>query len=238
MPLEDARSETLSRALLEIIAHPERLRTLHRALGEFCHEFRNRLNSLNLALYITRRSALDPGADTWQRLEREYREVERFIELFQTICRPMRLTPVKFALGTVLKDRLATWADWLAAGGRRLETEPPHGSAVGCFDPIRLLQGLDAFASWRSQAGQPGMPVRLAWWEREQHLHLRWVEPGERVTGGPHGRCERAACLALPLLARVMSAHGGTLDISDPNPLQVQLRWPCEAPAGSASLTM
>lgn len=237
MPLEDAPSESLAQALLEIVVEPQRVVALHRVLGEFCHIFRNRLNSLKLAMYIARRTAVDSAAESWRQLESEYREVEQFIELFQAICRPMRLTPMRFALGTVLEDRVATWSNWFAAGGRSLEMEPPSGSAVGWFDPTRLVQGLDALASWRSRTGTAGSAVRLAWWERDEHLHLRWAERGPTKDDLAILRPERSACLALPLLARVMSAHGGTLEVSDRDALQVQLRWPCEAQAAAAELT-
>ncbi|HEV3165582.1 MAG TPA: hypothetical protein VGZ22_16260 [Isosphaeraceae bacterium] len=228
-----AVAEGLAGSLLKVVSDPVHIAVLYEILGEYCHQLRNRLNSLKLSLYLAKRSG--SASDAWTDLEQQYRQIEGFIEQVQVVCRPMPLAPVLIGLDAVIEDRHPTWQAWLAARGRSLELVAPREAAVGCFDPTRLTQGLDALAAWRSRAGPQGCPVRLRWWAVKHELRLSWHEPRARdlVSATPHP--DLPASLALPVLARVVASHGGSFAISCRNGLRFNLRWPREIPSEARS---
>src|SRR4051794_40430957 len=66
----------LSCDLLPVALDSTKIDALYGLLGEFCHNVRNRLNSLKLGLYLARRFDPDLDATRWRPLEREYLELE------------------------------------------------------------------------------------------------------------------------------------------------------------------
>jgi len=225
----DAALDGLAGSLLQIVADPSRIGVLYGILGEYCHLFRNRLHSLRMSLYLAKGSVPASSEAVWHDLERRYDDVEQLLDQLQVICRPMRLNPIQCALGTFVEDRIPTWAAWLAARGRPLEINPPQSAAIGFFDPTKLTQGLDSLASWRSHDGAPGTLVRLGWWAESEQLCLSWDEPDERCEKFATEQLDTPVSLALPLVARVVSAHGGSLAVEHQHGLSIQLRWPCNA---------
>jgi hypothetical protein len=215
----------LSGALLGIASDPSRIDTLHRILDRYFHRFRNRLNSMKLSLYLAKKQAAEGDIARWAELEARYRVIEQFLDQVQTLCRPIHLNPIRESLGKLLEERLPAWVQWHVDRGRRLEVTRPDGPAVGSFDPSRLGQAVDALVAWRAEVGDPETPAHLSWWEDGGSLHLSWAESGSGrpAHGAPSHRC---SSLALPLLARVVTAHGGTLDISEREGLRFLLRWP------------
>jgi hypothetical protein len=224
----------LSGSLLNVVADSSRVAALYEALGEYCHLVRNRLNSVKLSLYLAARPGSGQRDDRLLDLERRYLMLERFVEQLQTICRPMRLTPMPVAVGMLVEDRRPAWTEWLGARGIELELVPPRGPAVGVFDPLRLGQGLDALASWRGEVAPADSSVRVEWWSMPDALAVDWSEPRATSLGepSPDGDAGTPASLALPLLAKAVAAHGGTVDVSLADGFRVALRWPHQAPSG------
>ena len=103
---------------------------------------------------------------------------------------------------------------------------PPPAPAMGWFDPMRVIQGLDALVAWRASEGGRDEPTRLGWGADASHFQVEWSEDGTGVAEPLEGRDGRSVTMALPLLARIMSAHGGSLAVSKRPGLVVRLAWP------------
>lgn len=219
----------LAGSLFRIAANPEMVTELHQIMGGFCHQCRNTLNSLRLSLYLANRDSSAATIPAWSDLESHYRSVERMFDRLQTICRPMRLTPIRASLSLVIDQHWAEWVAAMGATGGLLERIAPAGPDVGDFDPIRLAEGLDAFVRWRAREGTPGQRAELRWVVSDGRFALLWSESGSSAGAACEDGLERADSLALPLLARVISAHGGTLDLSLRNGLHLGASWPVVA---------
>src|SRR4051812_16601356 len=151
-------------ALWQIACDPARVAALHGLVGDFCHLLRNRLNSLQMGLYLARRGASQADPRVWDELDGHYREAERVIDLFQTICRPMPLTPITIGLGLVLGDFAARWTPRFLAHGVAMDVSMVESDGPSHLDPSRLSQGLDALASWRLDHVGTGGRLNLRGW--------------------------------------------------------------------------
>lgn len=209
-----------SSSLCELAADPARLEALYEDLREFCHTFRNRLNLIQLSLYLARKS--EGGCpERWDDLDGHYRAVERLMDQFQTLCRPMELMPVSMDLRHLLDDRVPAWSSWFGKSGISLEIQPPMAPAVVDFDPSRLGQGLDALARWRADEAPAGSIIRLAWSATGGRIQVRWDEPAPMDSG-----VELATIVPLALLTRVIAAHRGTIDLGAQPGLRIEMTWP------------
>src|SRR5262249_55477579 len=120
----------LARTLERIFRDPDQAEALHTLLGPFCHNCRNLLNSLHMALHLASRDP-GPAPATWAELEGKYTEVEtRFIRLHR-ICRPWNLRLARLSLSLLMEDRRPSWAGWFAARQRILELASPGRSDRG-----------------------------------------------------------------------------------------------------------
>ncbi|HEY2159490.1 MAG TPA: hypothetical protein VGH33_27945 [Isosphaeraceae bacterium] len=210
-------------------------RDLAQTLRGYFHDARNRLNSLKIGLYLARRAASPPHRRVWEELDQSYRGLEQLVDRLQTLCRPMELSPVTGDVGAWLEERRDLWASQLGAAGRSLGWEPPPSPAVGRFDPMRLIQGLDALVDWRASAEGRGEAVRIAWGADSTYLHIEWSEDGPSVDGPLEGREGRSVSLVLPILAQTMAAHDGSLAVSQRGGLVVRLAWPAGAAESAES---
>lgn len=217
--------------LLKVVANAEQLDMLYKVLGEFNHLVRNRLNSLKLSLYLARREGPESLDETWAELQRRYRAVEDLVERVQTICRPMSLSPMHVGVGLLFEERQASWAKHFESRQVRFVLTSPKDRTIGHFDPIRLGQGLDALAAWRGLTAASNSLVQVEWAVAGEDVVVHWREP--EVTRLPLADASEdgASCLALPLLARIIAAHGGRVDASLDDGLWFQFRWPLNASA-------
>ncbi len=223
--IQDDAGGTLARSFIATMSNPDQFQELYGILGEFCHLFRNRLNSLKLSLYLAKREGPLMRPESWDALDREYRRAEQFMEQLQMVYRPTPLSSVRLPLGMLLDDRCPVWNEWLSCRGRRVELSGPRDPAVGDFDPSRLGQGLDALAAWRSEAGEPGTSITLRWRAERDQLQMEWKEFA--TTTATSTSCPSS--LALPLLARVMADHGGSMSVAPGSGLRLRLSWPLQA---------
>ncbi len=216
----------LATSLARVVSDAVDSELLHEILGTYCHQSRNVLHTMKLGLFLAQQSSPPAESEAWGKLERNYLTVEHFYNRLQLVCRPMEVSPVRMPLSLLIDDRLEAWTNSLAERGQSLEAIKPDGSALGDFDPALLAQGLDAFVAWRSDVGRQGGTILLRWGVEEGHFYLDWTEPnaGDRYVSEP--RLQTQERLALPLLARVVTAHAGTLDFDSQDGLRLRICWP------------
>jgi len=224
----------LDAPLWQVAADPELAPQLHDLLGEFCDKARNRLNSMNLALFLAKRQEpVNPSR--WETLDQSYYQTLRLVEQVQTICRPITLSPMRLDLGLMLEDRRRDWEVELEAVGQRLHWQPPKEPVEGWVDPSRLVSALDTWVKCRAGRGSPGSSVRLSWRAIRGDLAISWEE--QLVANRTRGTREKngdSASLALPILARILQAHGGRSTLSMSQGLCLVLQWPKTGPAATA----
>jgi signal transduction histidine kinase len=222
--------------LLRIVHDPEQVGRLRDALRGFCHRCRNSLNGMKMSLYLFRREARRAVPDRWGELEAIYQQMEQLFDHLQTIYRPMTIETVRAALDELIRQQVPRWRSWFEARGLSFRQDPRAKAISGDFDPAQLVAGLDALASWRAAVGTPGVVACIGWGACDGWIEFRWSEaPSREPTGpferdaarrGPAGCSPPVDVLALPLLARIVAAHGGRLD-REPGPgFRIVLRWP------------
>jgi hypothetical protein len=242
----EGSADQLAGALARIATNPQQTHQLHEILGHFAHQCRNLLNSMKISLYLADRAREHEFTPRWRDLETRYLEVERFFERVQLFCRPMPLTLVNLPLNLLIEERAGAWTDVLRERGRRLRLVPPPVPPVGRFDPTRLGQGLDDVVAWRARLGDQETDLRLAWMEDSAQFHLVWDEPvrgdsidlttplagsltEQGVSSSRATDCSEAlTALTVPLLSRIVSLHGGSLEATSLNPWRLDLRWPLD----------
>jgi hypothetical protein len=117
-----------------------------------------------------------------------------------------------------------------------LEIDRPDQEDPGDFDPMYLGVGLDAFIVSRAQAAHPTWRSSLSWRMANGCFEVSWdeVPPVSRVRGAAEESrlangarpSHRGDPLALPLLARVVAAHGGFVETTSNAGFGMTIRWP------------
>lgn len=227
--VREARTEGSEALLLRVAGDPEYRAKIYDALGTFCHQCRNQLNTLKLSFYLAGRSGAPGDPEAWSEQQRRYHEVEQIFDRLQQICRPMTLSPVRVPISLLWDEVFLSWTDQLRARGILFQTVPPSTPVVGDFDPTRLRPALDAFVDWRARVGRSGQIVTFSWSATEAAFLLDWSESAAVAHEGDADFPVRATeCFALPYLARVLAAHGGTLECESRSRFRVRMRWPLE----------
>jgi hypothetical protein len=210
----------------------------------FSHRCRNVLNGLKMSLFLIKREAAHPLPSWWAEVEEKYRSIEVLFDQLQAIYRPLALTPVRASFGSLVQDRRRSWSGWFETAGRTLAIAPPDQETAGEFDPMCLGAGLDAFVGWRVGAMGPEHQAHLTWTAKAPAIEVVWHESRLHGRRGD-GRCRlgeaqqrtpagAVASLALPLLARVITAHQGSLEQIGEREFEVVMRWPLsQRPASS-----
>lgn len=224
-------SEALSSALAALSLDPDGLVELHDSLGEFCHLFRNRLNSFRLSLFFGRRQAEEADLEGWDRLEDRYRTVEQTVDRLQWICKPIRIEPIEADLGRFLDEIL-----------RERSLNDPVPPIVPCrpasplfcrFDPSLLSHGLTALMTWRAEVLSERSSVRLSWRELAGRVELAWAEYDRGPSQGRARVISSPSALALPLISRIVAAHGGQAQTTADGEASwvLHCRWPLNGPS-------
>jgi len=217
-----------------------RLDSLQQSLRAFNHRFRNLLNSLRMSFYLAKRSGLQPDSERWGELERAYQEVEQFQGRLQTIYQAMPLTLIDGRFGSLVAERGSTWTDWFRQNGNELVLEAPERESEGRFDPMFLGTALDGFVAWRAASLPGGGRATLRWGADGDGFAIDWSERAEALAAAspseplsfPSGPlAATTASLSLPLLARVVSEHGGKFSWSREGGAEARIRWPLAASA-------
>jgi hypothetical protein len=233
---EDSTSgdRTLGEALSRLVADPVRVEALHEVLGPFCHRSRNILNSLKISIYLARRKETSPGGsdDVWAEVEQRYLAVEEFFDRLQMLWHPLAQALVRLSLSLLLEDRRSRWVAQFGVHDRVLQLSAIGKDDVGDYDPNSLGVGLDAFVAWRASVGDADRDARLRWGTRDRRFELEWEElPAPlRARGRTRAKAAvsagRPGSLALPLLGRVIAAHGGVMELVEPSGRHVKFSWP------------
>ena len=213
--------------LWQIASDPARIAALHDLVGDFCHLLRNRLNGLQMSLYLARREDAAVEPDVWNELEGQYRAAVGVVELFQTVCRPMTLTPITIGLGLIVGEFTARWTPRFAAKGVTLSAGSAEADGPSRVDPSRVGQGLEALAAWRLDHAEAGTGVCLRGTVTHGRSRLEWTESSASRIG-------EGGALPLAALARVASAHGGTISQDDRDGWRLRLEWPNEMAVSKA----
>jgi hypothetical protein len=233
----DPLGEELSWALLRVVDNPAKVDRLRENLCGLSHRCRNSLNALKLGFYLSKRESSGEMPPLWSDLEQTYDQIERLIDRLQTIYRPMSLTLVKSCLGPMIAEREVSWRLCFAERGKSLEIDRPRDDHVGQFDPSLLGQGLDTLVSWRAEVAPEGTKARFAWCVRDGRFEVEWTELPQPSFPADESRPESENApieglrrpvdsLALPLLARIIGAHAGSMRPNIGPPLSLNLNWP------------
>ncbi len=161
---------------------------------------------------------------------------EELLDQLQAIYRQISLTLVRGAFRCWVQDRQRLWSDWFASGCGTLELVPPEQESAGEFDPMCLTMGFDALARWRASAVSAGQSARISWRTGDDQFEVSWhesggtahapIRPPAQTSPGSPSLWAAHQPLALPLLARVMTAHRGTMEWSWEPEFHALLRWP------------
>lgn len=224
--IEGLPEESLTASMLRVASDPLQRARFYELLGDYCHQCRNTLNSLKLSLYLARRGLESDRPAPWTDLELGCRAVEEFIERLQWIIKPIAPALVRLPLTTLMDDYREAWSEAMSSRGRTLEWFPPDQAVAVAFDPFHLGKALDALVRWRAKEGPAGEPVRLQWGVEGDQAYLELIEQRASNEHLPDSRIES---LALPVVARIAVAHGGTVSVDARDGLRVGLRWPIDA---------
>ncbi len=211
----------------------ENLDPTARMLRNFSHRCRNSLSAIKLGLYLLKKQGECTAPSRCNELWRKYEEIENLFDRLQRISQASSLTVVRSPLGQLFAERLPLWRSRFGEFGRSIRVDPPEQDLAGDFDPTHLGLGLDSFIAWRSQSALAQSP-RLAWRVARGQLEISWNEPRPEgsITSvrasscGSEPSADPSTSLALLLLARVAADHGGEVEASQGQALDVTVRWP------------
>ena len=212
--------------LMEIAEDPLLQDDLDQILADYCHQCRNRLNSLKLSLYLVKRQSSGKLPAAWGALESNYQILEDQFERIQSICRPICLSLVTIALDLLFEDRRVGWSKIMADRGQELELLKPEGRCVARFDVHHLGTALDAMVAWRAEQGARVSKTCLRWWVEAGQAYVKWTEPLALDQDGKTTPSRPETAWTLPTLSRVVAEHGGNLEIDDRDGWVLTLSWP------------
>jgi hypothetical protein len=242
--LEGAPEEGLSGSILRLVDNPCHLERLRLMLGSFNHRCRNTLNGIKMSLYLAKRETKGAMPLDWCELERDYEEIERLFDRLQTIYKPLRLSVIRSPLGRLIEEHLPMWRSLSSAGTGSMAgagtgkveicLKKPEIELPCDFDPMYMGLGLDALVGWRLGHIPPANPPALSWNVTPDSCEIEWREEPNVTGGGAHSTAShhartnrpRVDSLALPLLARVMHAHGGRQQVASEQGFAITLMWP------------
>jgi hypothetical protein len=223
-------SPELTAHLMGIVSDSGLRQVIYEHMGEYCHQCRNRLNSLKLCIYLAKRQDPPASPSELKVLEDRYAVLERSIDLIQTLCRPMTLSLASLGLDLLIQDRMPRWIAKAIDLDVDFTCAPPTERAVARFDPDRMGQVLDLLWDWRVHRLEPGSSVQFAWRVERGMASVVWEEQPNGFSAGLSPDESRASdAWALPLITRVVDAHGGRANLYEGEPWRLDMSWPVNA---------
>ncbi len=219
---QDVQEEGLD-AQLEAIARDASLRgEIYGKIGEYCHQCRNRLNSLKLGLYLVKQLAASENIGCWSEVDHHYSELESRLEHLQRLCRPLALSRIRIDLDLLIADRRKSWTQLWVAADRRLRFEIPIRPVVASLDVDRMGQALDGIIAWRARAAAGGVDTEVRWWIESGDVHLSWAEQHSDHSRESSGEDR----WPLAWLIRVVAEHEGQTTVREEDGWTIEICWP------------
>lgn len=237
-PHDGTAEEGLSSSLVPLVHDTRRVEHLREVLSGFCHQCRNSLNGIKLSLYLFRRESRGTVPHCFGEIEGMYQQVEQFFDRLQAVYRPMAVQMLEGSIDELIRTHGPRWRSWYESRGQALRLEPPGLAVLGDFDPNLLGQGLDAIAAWRAEVAAASTLSRVVWGLCDDGIEILWHEEarpgppdliehaGGLIRRDPGTSVARVDLLAIPLLARIIASHGGTLEYHRGESFSVRIRWP------------
>jgi hypothetical protein len=223
--LETMNYDGLTRHLMGIANDSTLRQNVYDQMGEYCHQCRNRLNSMKLCLYLAKRQSHPTTQADLAILEQLYATLERSIDLIQTLCRPMPVSMSSLGLDLLIREHEPDWARMATDRDIELEFIPPTARAVAQFDPDRMGQALDVLVEWRLARMAAGGEARMSWRVEGAEARLTWEEEATSYSVDSSESLGVHAW-ALPLITRVAEAHGGGIRTQSGDVWRLDLNWP------------
>ena len=224
--LDELPSLNLNQSLLSLAQNPGLRKDLERILGDYCHQGRNRLNSLKLSIYLAKKQAKAGEATNWHSLERVYQTIETQIDRLQMVCRPMSLALVNIGLSLLFDDRSERWSALTRDAGHSIEYQRPDGPNLARFDVDKLGMALDSLVAWRAEQGTPGTRISVKWWVHASEAQIFWSERPPANSPPRIGLTAGSTAWTLPILIRVVTEHGGRLRVEEDSGWNLSISWP------------
>ncbi len=201
----------LSRTLLDLMDSPEGLHEIHPLLDRYCHRVRNRLNSLKLSLYLTRKLSGVALESLWPRTELCYQSMERLVEQLQWLTGPLQPVLLETNLRDWLTAQTSTWSALLHASKIGVELTLPDPEVTLKVDTFLVEKGMNMLVRSWGMFGPAGGTIRVSVKQNCQVVTLVLNCEGADPKDWFRRSKEQAETLELPILARILEVHGGHL---------------------------
>ncbi|HEX6790157.1 MAG TPA: PAS domain-containing protein [Candidatus Krumholzibacteria bacterium] len=222
----------------------EALREADRRKDEFLavlsHELRNPLAPIGYATELLKKEPLSPGELTWIRdvMDRQVHQMGRLLDDLLDVARITRgvidLNREHVELRSVVNDAVEASRPFIERSAHQLIVQLPTESIIVDVDPTRLAQVflnlLNNAARYTDRGGQ----IRLDAWREDNEVMIRVKDNGIGIehdvigqifdmfvqAGRPLERTRGGLGIGLTLVKRLVSMHGGTVQVHSDGPGQ------------------
>lgn len=210
----------------------EKLATIGRLAASVGHEIRNPLTSLKMRLFSIRQSiGGDPEVEEDLRVvSEEINHLESTIRNFLEFSRPPDLTLAPHDVGRLIDKTMELCGHWLRVRGVQVEIESTAGFPPVLADSEQIKQVFLNLFRNAAEAMEQGGTIRLSMSESvarggQQMVVVRVRDEGAGVAAEARERIfepffstkQDGTGLGLCIAARIMSQHGGRLELEPPD---------------------
>lgn len=229
-PLRDSAATVIGRLLvitdlteLKALAEQAELRKRLSSLGEMAagiaHELRNSMGVITGYTRLLERKVDEPAMENVRSISREVSVMDRIITDFLSFARPRDLTLVDVELSPLVRECIASYT--AAHEGVSLRVEVPGGLFVRA-DDVQLRQALGNLIGNAYEAmHEGGGMLSIAAARQRQHIVITVADTGHGIDESIKERIfhpffttkEKGTGLGLAVVHRIISSHGGELDV-------------------------
>jgi two-component system sensor histidine kinase HydH len=213
------------RELEAAVARREHLAALGDMAAAVAHEIRNPLNAISVGLQRLG-SEFSPGdAGDYQRLlgllGGEVQRLNRIVEEFLALARPLRLEPGPVAVPALLREVAALLEGEAAPRGVQITVQAAEELGPVTADRARMVQVLLNLGLNAVEAMPGGGTLTLAAAPAREGVRITVADTGSGIPAELLPRIfdpwvttkTRGLGLGLPIARRIVEAHGGTLEV-------------------------